>query len=114
MIGILANCIIVDILAHHRMVGNTHEVSRQITDHELKIGDSVTDGAEEAEEGTMALRSLSQTCPQLVNLGDDGSDGDDHDVDEDERYYGSGGGGVDDYGLRHFFIFFASRTYIFL
>ena len=81
MIGILANCIIVDILEHHRMVGNTHEVSRQITDHELKMGDSVTDGAKEAEEGTMALRSLSQTCPQLVNLGDDGSDGDDHDVD---------------------------------
>ena len=29
-------------------------------------------------------------------------------------YYGSGGGGDDDYGLRHFFIFFASRTYLFL
>ena len=87
------------------MVGNTHEVSRQITDHELKIGDSVTDGAEEAEEGTMALRSLSQTCPQLVNLRDDGSDGDDHDVDEDDHYYGSGGGGDYDFDLRDFFIF---------
>ena len=33
----------------------------------------------------MALRSLSKTCPQLVNLGDDGRDGDDHDVDEDDH-----------------------------
>ena len=58
----------------------------------------------------MALRSLSQTCPQLVNLGDDGCDGDDHDVDEDDHYYGSSGGGDDDYGLRHFFIFFCIQN----
>ena len=60
----------------------------------------------------MALRSLSKTCLQLVNLGGYGSDGDDHDVDEDDHYYGSSGGGDDDYGLRHFFIFFASGTYV--
>ena len=78
------------------------------------MGDSVTDGGEEAEEGTMALRSLSKTCPQLVNLGDDGSDGDDHDVDEDDHYYGSGGGGDDDYGLRHFLFFFCIQNISFL
>ena len=63
MIGILANRIIVDNLAHHRMVGNTHEVSRQITDHELKIGDSVTDGAEEAEEGHDGVEILIADLP---------------------------------------------------
>ena len=59
----MANRIIVDILANHRMVGNTHEVSRQITDHELKIGDSVTDGAEEAEEGHDGVEILIADLP---------------------------------------------------
>ena len=67
------------------------------------------------KRGTMALRSLSQTCPQLVNLGDDGSDGDDYDVDEDERYHGSGDGGNDDHenvcGTYSYLL--ASRTYLY-
>ena len=69
MISILANRIIVDILANHRMVGNTHEVSRQITDHELKIGDSVTDGAEEAEEGHDGVEILIADLPATGQPG---------------------------------------------